>query len=126
MVRRKQNDFEGTPLAIAQGRALLALRQERGMTQAEAAKLVGDHQQQWQRYEHGKRQAPTTWVRRVEKAFGVTLDIRAEPKPAPRELSPAERDGILIAARQMHALAADLFALAGETPPAVVPRAKRS
>lgn len=122
----KKNDFEGSALAKAQHDALYALRTEHGVTQAEAAKRIRDHYQQWQRYEQGKRQAPTTWVRKVEKVFGVTLDIRAEPKPTPRELSPAEREGILIAARQMHALAAALFEQAGVAPPEVVSRAERS
>lgn len=104
-------DFEGTALAKAQAKALVALRTEHGLTQTEAAKKIGTHYQQWQRYESGKRQAPITWLRKVEAKFGTTLDIRVDPAPAPLPLSPAERQGVLIAARKLHALAQDLFEL---------------
>ena len=104
-------EFEGTALAFAQTKALRALRQEHGVTQEEAAKKIGSHYQQWQRYEQGKRQAPITWLRKVEAKFGATLDIRVDPAPAPLPLSPEQRQGVLIAARKMHALAQDLFEL---------------
>ena len=117
--------FEGSPLAKAQAKALVALRQEHGLTQAEAAKRIGAHYQQWQRYEQGKRQAPIAWIRMVEQKFRATLDIRAEPQAQPLALSPEQRQGVLIAARKLHALAQDLFELGMPEVTPLVPAAVR-
>lgn len=117
-------EFEGTALAKAQARMLVALRQEHGLTQAEAAKRIGAHYQQWQRYEQGKRQAPLSWVRMVEQKFRTTLDIRAEPQAPATPLSPEQRQGVLLAARKLNALAQELIEMGmTEVTPLGVPAA---
>lgn len=82
------------------------------MTQAEFAKRLGEpNPTQYQRYEGGHRPAPVPWLRKVEAKFGVTLDIRSDEQVTPVVLSPEQRQGVLIAARKLHALAQDLFEL---------------
>lgn len=55
------------------GRALLAARKRRGWTQAEAARALDTHPTQLTRYESGAREAPLSFLRRAEEAYGTVI-----------------------------------------------------
>jgi hypothetical protein len=99
--------FKDSPLAHAQKRELLRIRAQLGLTQVEAAKRIGDATNQWQRYEWGWRQAPLTWIRKVESKLRVTIDIRVDPADT-SGMSADQRKGILLAVRKVRALLDDL------------------
>ena len=52
---------------------LVSLRQERGLTQAEAAKLIGVSQPAYQRYEAGVRTPSIQIVNEMAQAFNVSV-----------------------------------------------------
>ncbi|MBO4461113.1 MAG: helix-turn-helix domain-containing protein [Clostridiales bacterium] len=52
---------------------LILLRQERGLTQSEAADLIGVSQPAYQRYEAGVRTPSIQVVKEIAKAFNVSV-----------------------------------------------------
>jgi transcriptional regulator with XRE-family HTH domain len=66
------------------GQALRDARKRRGWTQAEASKRLGTHATQVARYELGQREAPLSFIRRAEAAYGVPI-LPAAPSSVSRE-----------------------------------------
>ena len=52
---------------------LISIRQERGLTQSEAAELIGVSQPAYQRYEAGVRNPSVQIVNEMAKAFNVSV-----------------------------------------------------
>ena len=53
---------------------LKALRANKGMTQEEAAKLIGVSRYTWQNYERGKTFPDVPTIEKIEKKFNVTYN----------------------------------------------------
>jgi transcriptional regulator with XRE-family HTH domain len=81
------------PLLIGFGRALLALRQERGLTQEALARQAGVHRNYASSAERGQRNVALINIERFALALGVTpgelLDLAGQL--APKTQHPARR-----------------------------------
>lgn len=53
---------------------LKALRANKGMTQEEAAKVIGVSRYTWQNYERGKTFPDVPTIEKIEKKFNVTYN----------------------------------------------------
>lgn len=53
---------------------LKALRANKGMTQEEAAKVIGVSRYTWQNYERGKTFPDVPTIKKIEKKFNVTYN----------------------------------------------------
>ena len=54
------------------------MREDRDLTQAQVAKILGMKQQQYERYENGKNEIPFEHIIKLAKYYNVSLDYLAE------------------------------------------------
>lgn len=67
-------------------RRLRDLREDKDLTQAEVAKLIGTAREQYNKYELGKQEIPFHHVITLAKFYNVTLDYFADLTDTPKKI----------------------------------------
>lgn len=114
-------------LARQMGRQLNTIRSQFQLTQAEAAKRIGMHVNQWAKYERGEREIPLRWMKAIRDAFHRDLAMPAAVPVAAHQHPPEYYKGMLEAGRKITAAGQLIMeeAMDGLTAAAVTPSADR-
>lgn len=75
-------------------RILLALRRERGLSQSDAARLLGVSQPTLSYYEKGKRECSISFLKRAAEFYGVSCDLLLSVSPSPSTDKRIETQGL--------------------------------